>query len=359
MIDLVSYSRVLCRGIGKSDIERVVDLLTKGFYPSHRDDWVRRFQCLSEHPTPSGFPKYGYLLECKDTVVGVSLLIYSSILFNGETRIRCNVSSWYVEPAFRDYGSMLTSHGRGHKNVIYFNVTPVTHTLPVLEAKGYVRYSSGQFAALPALCSGSRNARVELITADQPPDRNLPRAESELLSAHAGYGCISVTCTSEEGTYPFVFVPRTKFGFIPYVHLIYCRDLADFVRFARALGRFLAKRHFLLAVLDANGPIRGLVGAYFIGCPKYFKGPDRPRLGDLAYSELAMFPRLGERTPREKLAEKVCSLRYRRQHWSNRITTAPTSSDQYTAQRWWTAFERPLKSAIQKGLLRTGQSAKR
>jgi hypothetical protein len=23
--------------------------------------------------------------------------------------------------------------------------------------------------------------------------------------------------------------------------------------------------------------------------PKYFKGPDRPRLGDLAYTEIAMF----------------------------------------------------------------------
>jgi hypothetical protein len=359
MIDLVSHSRVLCRGIDKTDIERVVNLLTKGFYPSRRDDWVRRLQRLSEHPTPAGFPKYGYLLECKDTVVGVSLLIYSSVLFNGETRIRCNVSSWYVEPGFRNYASMLTSHGRGQKNVTYFNTTPVTHTLPILEAKGYVQYCSGQFTALPALCSGSPNARVELVTADQPPDRNLPRPEFELLSAHAGYGCISVTCTSQEGTYPFVFVPRMKFGLIPYVHLIYCRDLADFVRFAKALGQFFAKRRFLLAVLDANGPIHGLVGAYFGGCPKYFKGPDRPRIGDLAYSELAMFPRLGERTPREKLAEKLSSLRYRRQIGRNRITTAATSGDQYTARTWWTAFERLLKSAIQKRSLWTTRSAKR
>jgi hypothetical protein len=33
-----------------------------------------------------------------------------------------------------------------------------------------------------------------------------------------------------------------------------------------------------------------LIGRYFDATmPKYFKGPDRPRLGDLAYTEAAMF----------------------------------------------------------------------
>jgi len=32
------------------------------------------------------------------------------------------------------------------------------------------------------------------------------------------------------------------------------------------------------------------MGLYFRGRrPKYFKGPDQPRLGDVAYSELPMF----------------------------------------------------------------------
>ena len=314
MIDFASSSRVRCREIDTTDIDQLVELLTKGFYPDRRDVWVQRIQRLSEHPTPPGFPKYGYLLECKDTLVGASLMIYSSILLNGERRIRCNVSGWYVEPAFRSYASMLTSHGRGHKHVTYFNVTPAPHTRPILEAKGYARYCSGWFAAIPALCARSGSARAKLVTVEEPPDQNLQPGESELLSAHAGYGCISVTCSSEDGTHPFVFVPRRKFGFIPYVRLIYCRDLAEFVRFAGPLGRFLAKRHFLLVILDSNGPIRGLVGAYFRGHPKYFKGPDQPRLGDLAYSELAMFPKMGEKTPWEMLAKKLSPLRY---HWQN------------------------------------------
>lgn len=314
MVGSDSTSPVRCREIETADIDRLVDLLTKGFYPSRRLDWVHRLQLMSKHFTPPGFPKYGYLLEYKKTFVGASLTIHSSMPFNGGTSIRCNVSSWYVEPTFRSYAPMLTSHGRGHKDVTYFNVTPDRDTLPILEAKGYVRYCSGQFVALPVLTAGGCDARVKLVAADQPPDRNLPPAEAELLSAHAGYGCINVICTSSDGTYPFVFVPRRKLGFIPFVRLIYCRDVAEFVRFAKLLGRFLAKRYFLLVVLDANGPIPGLVGAYFDGHPKYFKGPDRPRLGDLAYSELAMFPRLGESTPLEILAKRLAVLRSR---WQN------------------------------------------
>jgi hypothetical protein len=72
---------------------------------------------------------------------------------------------------------------------------------------------------------------------------------------------------------------------VRYAYLAYCRDLEDFVRFAGPLGRFLAWRGFPLVVLDSNGPIRGLVGTYSAAYPKYFKGPDQPRLGDLAYSE--------------------------------------------------------------------------
>jgi hypothetical protein len=65
----------------------------------------------------------------------------------------------------------------------------------------------------------------------------------------------------------------------------------DFVRFARPIGLFLA-RHTgrFLVLLDANGPVQGLVGKYFAGkANRYFCGLDRPRLGDLAYTEISLF----------------------------------------------------------------------
>jgi hypothetical protein len=43
-------------------------------------------------------------------------------------------------------------------------------------------------------------------------------------------------------------------------------------------------------MVDANGPVAGLGGRYFAErLPKYFRGPVEPRLGDLAYTEAALF----------------------------------------------------------------------
>jgi hypothetical protein len=61
------------------------------------------------------------------------------------------------------------------------------------------------------------------------------------------------------------------------------------VRFSSLIGRHLVMRGCPLVIIDADGPMLGLSGFYLDGRPKYFKGPDRPRLGDLAYTEAALF----------------------------------------------------------------------
>ena len=288
--DMTTAPRIRCRQVDKADIGGVVNLLTSGLRIRTRDFWARAFQRLSEHPAPLGYPKYGYLLECKGTPVGVLLLIFSSsIVVNGEVRIRCSTSSWYVEPAFRSYAAMLRSQALKRKQVTYFNITPLPHTLPILEAQGFARYCDGRFVTVPALSARSERSRVELVTSDLCAVEDLQSFEIDLLLAHAKYGCVSLTCSSSGGRQPFVFLPLRKAGVARYAYLAYCRDLEEFVRFAGPLGRFLARRGFTLVVVDSNGPINGLTGRYSDRFPKYFRGPDKPRLGDIAYSERVMF----------------------------------------------------------------------
>jgi hypothetical protein len=281
--------RVRCRQIDATDIDQIVDLLTSGFRTRSRDFWVRALQRLSEHPAPPGYPKYGYLLESDDALVGVMLLIFSSIVVDNNVKIRCSVSSWYVEPAFRIYAAMLSSQVTRHKPATYFNITPSDNTLPILKIQDYTRYCTGRFVAIPWLSTGAHGSLVKLVDSDTSPGDDLPLWEIELLLKHRRYGCTSVTCSSTDGRHPFVFLLGRKAGMIPFAYLAYCRQLDDFVRFAGPLGRFLAWRRCPLVVVDANGPIGGLIGWFSDGFPKYFKGPDRPRLGDIAYSERVMF----------------------------------------------------------------------
>ena len=285
-----SLPRVRCRQIGSSDLNGVANLLARGFRRRTVKYWHRALERMSSHSTPPGLPKYGYLLEQHGTPVGAILLIFSTVQTGTTSRVRCNLSSWYAEPAFRGHASLLILHATKDKNITYFNISPAVHVMPIIEAQGFSRYSNGQFLTIPALSGNSAGGRVTLSRPNSDPNAPFESYERDVLLEHARYGCMSLWCTTAERAYPFVFLPRLVKGFIPCVQLVYCRDVEDFVQFARPLGCFLALRGRPLVLIDSNGPIPGLVGRYFQGAaPKYFKGPQPPRLGDLAYTEAAMF----------------------------------------------------------------------
>jgi hypothetical protein len=282
--------KVRSRQIADADIDGVVDLLTRGFQLRTRDYWRRALEKLSTHKTPAEMPKYGYLLESGGELVGVILLIFSSIPGDDAPRMRCNVSSWYVQPAFRSHASLLISQAIKYKNVTYVNVSPALHTRPIVEAQGFSRYSSGQFVAAPALSMNGPGGAAKVIEVDTRPDVHFERSELDLLVAHKAHGCLSLWGVTPEHAYPFVFMPRLAKGIIPCAQLIYCRDIRDFIRLARPIGRYLAAHGRPLVIIDSNGPIPGLVGKYVDGkAPRYFRGPDRPNFGDLAYTEAVLF----------------------------------------------------------------------
>lgn len=280
---------VRCREIAAADLDEVTDLLTEGFRAwRDRAFWVNALNRLSKHRTPPDFPKYGYVLESNGMVVGVLLLIFTLIKHDGKAGIRCNVSSWYVRPKFRFYASLLSMRAQRHKQATYYNITPAPWTLATLEAQGYVQYCKGAFVSIPLLSFQSDRAVVEQAATGMSPDSDLSSGEIDLLLEHAAYGCVSVVCNSPAGRHPFVFVLLHRFNIVKYAVLIYCRHPDDFTRFASPLGRFLAQRGIAFVVLDANGPVKGLVGYFSPKYPKYFKGEQRPGLGDLAFSERAL-----------------------------------------------------------------------
>ncbi len=286
-----SRAKVRSRRIEESDVEGVVTLLARGFANQRpRRFWQHVVRSLGARDAPADLPRYGYLLESNGAVVGAILQIFSTIQTGGVVTTRCNVSSWYVDPAFRSYAALLVSQALKHKNVTYLNISAAPHTRRIADVHGYTRYSDGTFVAVPALSRAPAGIEMRIIDAHVQPDVHFDPHERDLLLEHAGYGCVSLWCVTSERAYPFVFRPRLVKHLIPCAQLIYCTGIEDFVRFARPIGRFLASRGRPLVIIDANGPIRGLVGKYFSDTmPKYFRGPDRPRSGDLAHTEAALF----------------------------------------------------------------------
>ena len=284
--------KIRCREISRSDIDAVADLLTRGFVGRSRDYWMQGLRRQAEREVPQGYPRFGYMLDNEGAPAGVLLLLYSRRLSCGETSIHCNLSSWCVEPALRNYAPMLTKIAQRHNEVTYFNISPASWTWPIVEAQGFRAYCKGLFFSFPLLLRPT-GITIEVVSADATEIEGLPASDVELLARHAAYGCLSLVCRTANNVMPFALLPmRIRRGWIspPAMQLIYCRDVADYVVCAGAIGKALLRQGKISVFFDANGPIEGVAGFYTEKRGrKYCKGPHRPRLADLSDTELVLY----------------------------------------------------------------------
>lgn len=283
---------IRCREIGIADLDAVADLLTRGFAYRSRDYWTAGLRRQSVRDVPEGFARFGYMLEHDGRPVGVLLLIYTARDNGVGISIRCNLSSWYVEPGFRNYAPMLSTVAQRHKHVTYVNISPAHWTWRTIEAQGFRTYCGGLFFSFPALSRPAKGMRVEVVLQDTHAVDGLSEPDVALLTRHAAYGCLSLACRAADGRcYPFILLPlRIRRIKVPAMQLIYCADVASYVACVGAIGRFLLRRGRISVALDANVRMNDLVGFYRQSrARKYFKGPQRPRLADLSDTELAIY----------------------------------------------------------------------
>lgn len=275
------------RDICKEDASALADLLAKAFPVRSRAYWEHSLAVLGARDVPEGCPRFGYAIESDGRIVGI-LLVICARLDEPQAGVRCNFSSWYVEPDFRGHAALLVAYVMKRlSGATFTNISSERHTRPIIEAQGFVRYSDGTFIAAPLLSRRGHRARVQTWSSVEA--EKLPPHERRLLADHSGYGCLSLVVTREGRATPLVF-RRLRLKGVPVAQLVWCRDIADMAPLAGAVGRFLARNGMALIAIDSNGPIPGLPGRYFADrAPKYYRGPARPRSGDLSYSELALF----------------------------------------------------------------------
>ncbi len=280
--------RVRRREITEADLSGVTDLLVRGFPARPRAYWERGLARMGERPPVEGCPRYGFLLDAGAGPCGVALTLFGTVDVGGGRAIRCNLSSWTVDPAYRMQAAMLIARALKRRDVTFTNISPAPHTWATIAAQGFRVYAEGQVLVAPALARSGATGRA---VTDPRAWRDLP--EGQLLDDHARYGCTSLVVESRGGLHPFVFLPfRIRSGRmpLPLMQLIYARDLADVSRCAGPIGRALLRHGALGLVMDGEpepgGPpvLRRLRRAR-----KYVKGPHPPRLGDLSYTEKVIF----------------------------------------------------------------------
>ena len=273
-LDPHQAARVRCRPITDSDLDGLADLLTRGFPRTCRAYWMRGFARWKHLPVIEDVPRYGYVLDGGFGPVGAILLISSK----RGGQIVSNLSSWYVEPHWRTHSSLLISLATKLKHVTYLNTSPAAHTWRTMQAQGFMPYNFGRSAlfALPG-----RGTVSDVIAGDFP--------EAQLLRDHRDMGWISLTVEKDGILSPFVFQPRRlDKPPAPVMDVMFCRGAGDLRRCAPALARYFLPRGSLGFLID--GDMDALLSHYVEGKePRYYKGPYRPILGDLAYTEKVLF----------------------------------------------------------------------
>lgn len=291
MVGLTKSKRVRCRQITAQDFEQIATLLARNSKTREKANWLAVLDRMSRHPSPEGYPKFGYLIETEQGTVGVLLVIFTRIDTGSIQFVRGNVSSWHVEPEFRAFAGLLTSHAGKHKEATIINVSPGPHTWPVIEAQGFLPVAAGVHMGIPLLGPRTAGMTAEYFDIASAPHLRMPRASVQVLTDHAAYGAISIVCKSSSVDHPVIFRKRRVLSWkVPVAELVYCDDIMTVVDTARPIGQLLLKRGLFLVQADADGPVQGLPGRFFANkMLKYFRGPHRPRVGDLAYTEAGMF----------------------------------------------------------------------
>src|ERR1700742_4206740 len=128
----VPSSRLRSREARDSDAEMLAGFLGSGLGYS-REYFLEVLKRLTEHPIPAGFPKYGYVLEKDERIVGAILLIFSTVWSDDAPGVRCHVTSWYVESEFRPYATLFFSKALRHSDVTYINVSARPDSLPIIK----------------------------------------------------------------------------------------------------------------------------------------------------------------------------------------------------------------------------------
>jgi len=285
-----STSKVSFRAIEAADLPAIMDLLQAGFPKRNRRYWEMGLSRLARHVPPDGFPQFGFMLRTRDRPVGMHLMISSIMPGQLDGTVRSNGSCWYVEEAFRSYGVVLLMRATRRQPAVYINIDPRPATLPIIEAQGFRKFSQGVFAALP-LFARVRTPPMRLLSHDAGwKTAGIPAADLRLLRDHAAFGCLALWCETATGGQPLIVRRRLVKPGVPAAQLIYCQSLEDLEAIASPVGRFLAAHGMPMLLVAADCPLRGVPGRFFAEkFAMYAKGAKTPRIGDLSYTEAAVF----------------------------------------------------------------------
>ena len=284
-----------------ADIDPVCRFLQSAFAESGIP--AAGWRALFDHGWGPDKPGLGFVLAVGDRIEGVIGTVCAWREINGKSGLVCNLTSWYVAPAYRGWSVALLAAAVQDRDTTYTALTPGPVTWQTLHRLGFARLDERKIIFPPFFHLGTLAARPPVICFDPAAVRaSLNEPQRRVFDDHAAYDCLHLTIADgPRAAYVVVrrrVVHRERLarwlpvrGRIPLSEILPLQRAGDFARhLERAKAGILARQRTLGLVADARlfsvAP-RGLpMKEYTLYRSPVFEARDIDRL----YSELVLVP---------------------------------------------------------------------
>jgi hypothetical protein len=276
---------MVIREITDDDLEAVRRLLVEGFPLRSEDYWTKGLANLRSLPRVKGFPRYGYVVDVDNAPQGLLLTITSD---RGVHGARTHFSSWYVREGYRQFALLLFRHALELGNTTFINPSPSERVVPILKTFGFEPYTAGMLMLDLTTAIRGRASRGAVGRVGLGDLAGLPEGEREIAEDHLRMGCDVLRLETDVRTGLLIHRRKWIKRVLPCSQVI----LADpelIIELAGSVMRALATRRSLLALCDVDQTAKPAIGRVSPRGIRYFKGTAPPAVGDLSYSELAVF----------------------------------------------------------------------
>jgi len=274
--------------IQAGDMPSVRRVLAQGFPHQDAPFWEQGFlrwnqmSGRSDAAAPEGF-----LLKAAGADVGV-LLAFSSDRprIGGGVQTITNVSSWYVDAAYRWKAPMMLRSALSDESHVYTDLTPSPEVDRINMALGFQPWSDGMLIAAAAPWAAMRSREPVEIKGFGAAGAELSSPEDRLmLEKHGAIGCLAALIRTPGGTSPLLFRRIRRKGVL-FAQLIYAQSRRMVIACLPAVMRFLLARGIVLLTIDVTRDLCPPGAIFRPGRRRFFKGALDPDRLDYAYSEI-------------------------------------------------------------------------
>lgn len=273
------------RELEERDLPELAQLMLEGFPRHPRAFWENSLRRIRNRVRAPGTPQYGYGIE-EHGLQGAVLTLGSVHGPTDSPQTIVNISSWTVRPSHRGVPAReLYRYASRFDRFTYSNLSPAPHTLKTIKQSGFRERTAGQIIAIGVRASDPRPTQI--VSLQDAERAGLTPQKTAMLRYHSNLGCIAFCLELPDRLAPLIFLPRRIKPGLPVAQLIYCEHMDDFQDNSRSIYLSLLARGYPAILVDASGPLIGLIGKYFPEkAPKYYKGQPPVYAVDHTYSEM-------------------------------------------------------------------------